>query len=76
MSFHRLFSRETRLALSATPARNLISWIIVLIPLAISLIWPWLLPWWGWSLVTVVVFVGLSVLGRSWADKDLPHDDD
>ena len=71
MNLRQVFSNQTRVALGATPVRNLVSWGAIVGLIGISWIWPRLLPWWGWTAAYVAVFVGLALLGRWWADRDL-----
>ena len=71
VKFRHLFSRQTRLALSATPARNLFTSALLVAAIAVGWFLPDLLPWWGWLLAFLVGFVGIAFLGRFWADKDL-----
>ena len=67
---HHVFSRESRLALTSTFMRNVVTWGILGVWSAIGWIWPSLLPWWGWCLLALAGFVGLAYLGRYWADRD------
>ncbi len=71
MRLRLLFSRRTWLALDATPRRKVGTWIVVLAPGVVGLLWPTLLPWWGWILTNIALVIGLAFLGRYWVDKDL-----
>jgi hypothetical protein len=71
MKVTHLFSRQSRLALAATPGRNVFTWGVILLVIVVGFVFPGLLPWWGWLLVVLVEFVGLAWLGRRWGDKDL-----
>lgn len=72
MKLRHLFSRQSRLALFATLPRRLISGAIIVAVIAVGWLLPELLPWWGWLALTATQFVGLALLGRRWADKDIP----
>ncbi|WP_431278612.1 hypothetical protein [Leifsonia poae] len=76
MTFRHLFSRQSRLALSATPGRNLLTWGLWVAVAVAAWAWPDALPWWGWIGVLAAEIVGLAFLGRYWADKDLGLDSD
>jgi len=71
MNVGEVFSNQSRVALGATPFRNVVSWAIILGLIAASWLWSGLLPWWGWTIAYVGIFVGLAFLGRWWADKDI-----
>lgn len=71
MTLKHLFSRQSRLALGANPARNIFSWGIIVLVVVVMFAFPGILPWWGWWIVLAAEFVGLTFLGRYWADQDL-----
>lgn len=71
MRLKLLFSRQTWHALDATTGRKIGTWMALLVPGAVGLLWPTLVPWWGWILTNVALVVGLALLGRYWVDRDL-----
>ena len=75
MTLRHLFSRQSRLALVATPKRAILTWGVVLCYEAASWIWPMAMPWWGWVTASLLGIVGFAILGRRWADKDLGASD-
>jgi hypothetical protein len=66
-----VFSRQSRLALSATPARAVFTWGVILSYTAAAWAFPTALPGWVWTAAGLLGFVGFAFLGRRWADKDL-----
>lgn len=66
----RLFRRDVNAALFAFASRRTVVAIIVLGWLAAVAIFPHLLPWWLWALLSPVVGVAVLLLGDRWAMED------